>query len=155
MVYKPRSAGPGGARGGPRRKTTGKAGTGTGRRRYVARRKVCAFCADKTPTVDYKEASKLLKYISERGKILSRRRSGNCARHQRVLCTALKRARHLALLPYAATHAREIGVPAPRPESPPKSEPAPQLATPQPVTASMPEPVSQPTAAPASQAQAT
>lgn len=136
MVYKPRSAGPsGGARGGPRRKTTGKGGTGTGRRRYVARRKVCAFCVDKVATVDYKDAAKLMKYISERGKILSRRRSGNCARHQRVLCTALKRARHLALLPYAATHVREIGVAAPRPESAqqpapaPRQEPAPQPAT--------------------------
>lgn len=64
------------------------------------RRKVCHFCAHKIRSVDYKEVSLLGKYISERGKILPRRVSGNCARHQRAVTTAIKRARVLALLPY-------------------------------------------------------
>ncbi|MCI8331880.1 MAG: 30S ribosomal protein S18 [Clostridiales bacterium] len=64
------------------------------------RRKVCAFCADKTDFIDYKDAAKLRKFISERGKILPRRISGTCAKHQRELTTAIKRARVIALLPY-------------------------------------------------------
>ena len=65
------------------------------------RKKVCIFCADKEYTgVDYKDAAKLKKFISERGKILPRRISGNCAKHQRALTVAVKRARQLALLPY-------------------------------------------------------
>ncbi len=65
------------------------------------RKKVCAFCAEKDYTgVDYKDAAKLKKYISERGKILPRRISGTCAKHQRALTVAVKRARQLALLPY-------------------------------------------------------
>ncbi len=66
------------------------------------RRKVCAFCVDKITNVDYKDASKLKKYMSERGKILPRRMTGTCARHQRQLTEAIKRARHIALLPYTA-----------------------------------------------------
>ncbi len=64
------------------------------------RKKVCQFCADKTAVIDYKDVETLKKYISERGKILPRRITGNCAEHQRELTTAIKRARHLALLPY-------------------------------------------------------
>jgi small subunit ribosomal protein S18 len=65
------------------------------------RKKVCIFCADKEYNgVDYKDAAKLKKFISERGKILPRRISGNCAKHQRALTVAVKRARQLALLPY-------------------------------------------------------
>ena len=64
------------------------------------RRKVCAFCEDKIDYIDYKEAGRLRKYISERGKILPRRVSGTCAKHQRELNTAIKRARQVALLPY-------------------------------------------------------
>jgi len=65
------------------------------------RKKVCIFCADKNYTwVDYKDTNKLKKFISERGKILPRRISGNCAKHQRALTVAVKRARQLALLPY-------------------------------------------------------
>lgn len=64
------------------------------------RKKVCLFCTDKTAVIDYKDASRLRKYISERGKILPRRVSGTCAKHQRELTTAIKRARVLALLPY-------------------------------------------------------
>ena len=63
------------------------------------RKKVCIFCADKVAYIDYKDA-KLRKFISERGKILPRRISGTCAKHQRELTTAIKRARHAALLPY-------------------------------------------------------
>ena len=66
----------------------------------VARRKVCAFCVDKVAHVDYKDAGKLKKYMSERGKILPRRTTGTCAMHQRQLTEAIKRARQVALLPY-------------------------------------------------------
>ena len=64
--------------------------------------KVCAFCVDKIEHVDYKDAGKLRKYMSERGKILPRRMTGTCAHHQRQLTEAIKRARHIALLPYTA-----------------------------------------------------
>ena len=69
---------------------------------YTYRRKVCAFCVDKVEHVDYKDAAKLRKYMSERGKILPRRMTGTCAHHQRQLTEAIKRARHIALLPYTA-----------------------------------------------------
>ncbi len=65
-----------------------------------SRRKVCAFCADKVEHIDYKDTSRLRKFVSERGKILPKRMSGNCAKHQRELTIAIKRARHIALLPY-------------------------------------------------------
>ena len=64
------------------------------------RKKVCIFCADKVEFIDYKDSNKLRKFISERGKILPRRISGTCAKHQRELNTAIKRARQAALLPY-------------------------------------------------------
>ncbi|MEN6314969.1 MAG: 30S ribosomal protein S18 [Clostridiaceae bacterium] len=66
------------------------------------KKKVCSFCVDKVTDIDYKEVAKLRKYVSERGKILPRRISGNCAKHQRQLTTAIKRARVVALLPYTA-----------------------------------------------------
>ena len=66
------------------------------------RRKVCQFCADKATSIDYKDSAKLRKFISERGKILPRRMTGTCAMHQRQVTEAIKRARHLALLPYTA-----------------------------------------------------
>ena len=66
------------------------------------RKKVCAFCAEKVEFIDYKNADKLKKYVSERGKILPRRVMGTCAKHQRELTTAIKRARQVALLPYDA-----------------------------------------------------
>lgn len=65
------------------------------------RKKVCSFCVDKVAVIDYKDYPKLRRYISERSKILPRRVTGTCARHQRDLTTAIKRARHLALLPYS------------------------------------------------------
>lgn len=71
-------------------------------RRYKPRKRVCTFCADKTEDIDYKDINKLKKYITERGKILPRRITGNCARHQRQLTRAIKRARQVALLPYSA-----------------------------------------------------
>ncbi|HBM82009.1 MAG: 30S ribosomal protein S18 [Clostridiales bacterium] len=64
------------------------------------KKKICAFCVDKAEGIDYKDVSKLRKYVSERGKILPRRISGNCAKHQRQLTVAIKRARNIALLPY-------------------------------------------------------
>jgi small subunit ribosomal protein S18 len=64
------------------------------------KKKVCAFCVDKVETIDYKDIAKLKKYITERGKILPRRISGNCAKHQREVTVAIKRARTVALLPY-------------------------------------------------------
>ena len=65
-----------------------------------ARKKVCGFCVDKVENIDYKNIARLRRYMSERGKILPRRVTGTCARHQRELTVAIKRARHLALLPY-------------------------------------------------------
>ncbi len=66
------------------------------------RKKVCAFCVDKVEVIDYKDIGKLRRYLSERAKILPRRVTGTCARHQRGLTVAIKRARHLALLPYTS-----------------------------------------------------
>jgi len=66
------------------------------------RRKVCSFCVDRAESIDYKATNKLARFISERGKILPRRISGNCAKHQRQLTVAIKRARNIALLPYMA-----------------------------------------------------
>ena len=64
------------------------------------RKRVCSFCVDKVEAIDYKETHKVRKYITERGKILPRRISGNCAKHQRQVTVAIKRARSIALLPY-------------------------------------------------------
>ena len=70
------------------------------RRPIRRRKKVCVFCADKNSVIDYKDANKLKRYVSERGKILPRRISGTCAKHQRALTVAIKRARHVAIMPY-------------------------------------------------------
>ncbi|HCP15289.1 MAG TPA: 30S ribosomal protein S18 [Peptococcaceae bacterium] len=66
------------------------------------RKRVCSFCVDKVESIDYKETGRLRKYITERGKIFPRRISGNCAKHQRQLTIAIKRARNVALLPFTA-----------------------------------------------------
>jgi len=66
------------------------------------RRKTCSFCADKVDFVDYKDPNKLKKFVTERGKILPRRISGNCSRHQHTLTIAIKRARDIALMPYTS-----------------------------------------------------
>ena len=69
---------------------------------FRSRKKVCAFCGEKSKPVDYKDIGTLRKFISERGKILPRRITGNCAKHQRALTVAIKRARHISLMPYIA-----------------------------------------------------
>lgn len=71
-----------------------------GERRYFARPKICQFCADKNLHIDYKHGEMLRRFVTEEGKIRPRRQTGTCARHQRELATAIKRARHIALLPY-------------------------------------------------------
>jgi small subunit ribosomal protein S18 len=70
---------------------------------------VCAFCADKNLVIDYKDTARLSRYISERGKINPRRRSGTCAKHQRALANAIKQARMIALLPFVPEHIRVSG----------------------------------------------
>ncbi len=69
-------------------------------RRYVARPKICQFCADKNLTIDYKNYDLLRRFVTEEGKIRPRRQTGTCALHQRELAQAIKRARHIALLPF-------------------------------------------------------
>ena len=72
----------------------------------MPKRKVCSFCAGKAKEINYRDAAKLRQFISDRGKIEPRRKTGTCAGHQRELSVALKRARHVALLPYAPQHLR-------------------------------------------------
>jgi small subunit ribosomal protein S18 len=82
---------------------------GRGRGRYTPRRKVCQFCVDKVDNVDYKDVTRLRRYITERGKIEPRRKTGTCAKHQRRVSRAIKRARQVALLPIAARHIQDLG----------------------------------------------
>jgi len=77
--------------------------------KYIPKRKVCAFCSEKIETIDYKDATKLRQYISERGKIEPHRKTGTCAKHQRAIAIAIKRARHLALIPYTPAHVARTG----------------------------------------------
>lgn len=70
----------------------------------MPKRKVCSFCVDHVEDIGYKDPAMLRRYISDRGKIEPRRRTGTCAKHQRALAVAVKRARHLALLPYTPSH---------------------------------------------------
>ncbi len=100
--------GPGGGPGGPRR----------GKRQYFRKKKVCKFCVEKMDFIDYKRADILSQFVQERGKILPRRMTGVCSRHQRWLGEAIKRARNIALLPFAGSAA---GTQAPRPVEPPKA----------------------------------
>ena len=72
-------------------------------RKLFSRKKVCRFCADKELVIDYKDPKVLRNFVSERGKIIPRRIVGTCATHQRQLCSAIKRARQIALLPYSGT----------------------------------------------------
>ncbi|MBC8448347.1 MAG: 30S ribosomal protein S18 [Chloroflexi bacterium] len=74
------------------------------RRRYVRRPRKCTFCTDRTKVIDYKDADLLRRYITEHARMRPRRTTGTCARHQRALAKAIKRARHLALLPYSTQH---------------------------------------------------
>ena len=72
------------------------------------RRKVCSFCVDKVESIDYKDVARLRRFVSERAKILPRRVTGTCARHQRALTTEIKRARQMALLFYTSAHSSEV-----------------------------------------------
>jgi small subunit ribosomal protein S18 len=80
-----------------------------GRPRFFNRRKVCSFCVDHLDDIDYKDLPRLRRYISDRARIEPKRKTGTCAKHQRVLSTAIKRARHIALLPFTEEHVRLIG----------------------------------------------
>jgi small subunit ribosomal protein S18 len=101
----PRESSGGGERGGERQERPRRRGGGR-----FGRRRVCSFCVDKVDAIDYKEPAKLRRYISDRGKIEPRRKTGTCAKHQRMLTMALKRARHVALLPFTAQHIQLTGV---------------------------------------------
>ena len=101
-----------------------------GRPRYMPKRKVCFFCANKNEVIDYKTPDKLRAYLSDRAKIEPRRRTGTCAKHQRALATAIKRARQIALLPFVPEHAYPAPIPAmtasaitPAPVPPPPTAP--------------------------------
>ena len=107
MAMNAPAAGPGGPRPGPRRRP---GEFGAGGRKFTPRRKVCQFCVDKIKEVDYKDLGRLRRFLSERGKIEPRRKTGTCAAHQRSLNVALKRARQLAMLPFTAEHIRITGV---------------------------------------------
>lgn len=74
------------------------------RRKTFQRHKICRFCADSSLTIDYKDYATLRHFVTERGKIIPRRISGNCARHQRKITAAVKRARNITLLPFTAAH---------------------------------------------------
>lgn len=78
-------------------------GQGGGPRRFFARPRECQFCTDKNATIDYKQTEVLRRFITDDGKIRPRRQTGVCAKHQRALAVAIKRARHLALLPFSFT----------------------------------------------------
>jgi small subunit ribosomal protein S18 len=83
----------------PARREGGSSGP---RRQYFRRRKVCKFCEEKIDVIDYKDVRLVAQFVSERGKILPRRLTGTCSMHQREVTTAIKRARNIALLPFAA-----------------------------------------------------
>src|SRR5216684_2505557 len=114
--------GPGGGHGGPRREggpggggPGGPGGRPRGKRQYFRKKKVCKFCVEKMDFIDYKRADILSQFVQERGKILPRRMTGVCSRHQRWLGVAIKRARNIALMPFAGsasgTHAPRVVVP--------------------------------------------
>jgi small subunit ribosomal protein S18 len=105
-----------GSRTAPARRRPGEFGAA---RKFTPRRKVCQFCVDKIKEVDYKDLPRLRRFLSERGKIEPRRKTGTCAAHQRSLNVALKRARQLALLPFTAEHIRITGVLVREPGAPP------------------------------------
>ncbi|HWW18718.1 MAG TPA: 30S ribosomal protein S18 [Candidatus Saccharimonadales bacterium] len=141
--------GPGGGHGGPRREGGpggpggGPGGRPRGKRQYFRKKKVCKFCVEKMDFIDYKRADILSQFVQERGKILPRRMTGVCSRHQRWLGVAIKRARNIALMPFAGSAA---GTHAPRPVAPagapgahapasaPHAAPAPAAHAPAPAT---------------------
>jgi small subunit ribosomal protein S18 len=112
-----REGGPGGGRreGGPGGGPGGPGGRPRGKRQYFRKKKVCKFCVEKIDFIDYKRADILSQFVQERGKILPRRMTGVCARHQRGLGVAIKRARNIALLPFSGSAA---GTQAPRAVTP-------------------------------------
>jgi small subunit ribosomal protein S18 len=103
--FAPSEGRPEGERGGERRESQGQGGY---RQRRDNRRpgRICQFCAENVVAIDYKEVSLLRQYVNERGRIHARRKTGTCAKHQRILSRAIKRARQMALLPYTAQHVR-------------------------------------------------
>jgi len=114
----PRREGGSGGHGGPRREggpsgggAGGPGGRPRGKRQYFRKKKVCKFCVEKMDFIDYKRADILSQFVQERGKILPRRMTGVCSRHQRWLGVAIKRARNIALMPFAGSAA---GTQAPR-----------------------------------------
>jgi small subunit ribosomal protein S18 len=149
-----------GGHGGPRREGGGPGGGGPGgprrgKRQYFRKKKVCKFCVEKMDFIDYKRADILSQFVQERGKILPRRMTGVCSRHQRWLGVAIKRARNIALLPFAGSaagtlqprqptaHAATTGAPAAAAHPTPAGTPTATTpaATPTPV-ATTPEPTS-------------
>jgi small subunit ribosomal protein S18 len=129
-----REGGPGGGPGGP----GGPGGRPRGKRQYFRKKKVCKFCVEKMDFIDYKRADILSQFVQERGKILPRRMTGVCSRHQRWLGVAIKRARNIALLPFAGsaagTQAPRAVVPGAAPAAPPAAPtPVAPPATPTPV----------------------
>ena len=101
-----RPGGPGGRPGGgrPGGRPGGRFGGRRGRPRYYSRRKICGFCVDHVEYIDYKDTDRFRRYMTDRWKIESRRKTGVCSKHQRALATAIKRARHLALIPFSPDH---------------------------------------------------
>src|SRR5580658_1774906 len=144
----------GGGHGGPRREggpggggPGGPGGPRRGKRQYFRKKKVCKFCVEKMDFIDYKRADILSQFVQERGKILPRRMTGVCSRHQRWLGEAIKRARNIALLPFAGsaagTHAPRVAPPAgahaPAPTAgAPAPAPVPHAAPPAPAPAEAP-----------------
>lgn len=100
-----REGGPGRREGGPGGGPGGPGGRPRGKRQYFRKKKVCKFCVEKMDFIDYKRADILSQFVQERGKILPRRMTGVCARHQRGLGVAIKRARNIALLPFSGSAA--------------------------------------------------
>jgi small subunit ribosomal protein S18 len=144
--------GPGGGHGGPRREggpggggPGGPGGRPRGKRQYFRKKKVCKFCVEKMDFIDYKRADILSQFVQERGKILPRRMTGVCSRHQRWLGVAIKRARNIALLPFAGSAA---GTQAPRQVVPGAAHGAPAA------HAGTPAPAAAPPAAPNAAAEA-
>ena len=107
------NSGPGGYRGGSAGSSggssQGRPGGPGGPRRFMRSRKACVFCVEKVQAIDYKSVNRLRRYVSDRARIESGKRTGTCARHQRMLRTAIKRARIMALLPFAPDHVRVTG----------------------------------------------
>lgn len=120
-----REGGPGGGPGGPRR----------GKRQFFRKKKVCKFCVEKIDFIDYKKADVLAQFVAERGKILPRRMTGVCSKHQRWLGVAIKRARNIALLPFAGsasgTHGPRVVLPGAA-QGAPAAAPAPAAPAPAP-----------------------